>query len=55
MDSYARMAKIVQFLDEHFQDQPSLEQLAQLTGLSPTHFHREFQRWIGVSPKDFVQ
>lgn len=55
MDSYARMAKIIQYLDEHFQDQPSLEQLAQLAGLSPTHFHREFQRWIGVSPKDFVQ
>lgn len=55
MDSYARMANIIQYLDEHFQDQPSLEQLAQLTGLSSTHFHREFQKWIGISPKDFVQ
>ena len=55
MDSYARMAKIIQYLDEHFHEQPSLDDLSRLAGLSPTHFHREFQKWIGVSPKDFVQ
>ncbi len=55
MTSKARMARIIQYLDTHFRDQPSLEVLAQLVELSPNHFHREFVRWVGITPKDFVQ
>ncbi len=54
--SYSKkMARIIQYLDENYQEQPGLEQLAEIAGLSPYHFHRQFTSWVGVTPKDFVQ
>lgn len=29
--------------------------MAKVAGLSVSHFHRLFQRWAGVTPKDFLQ
>lgn len=55
MGRYERMARIIHFLEQQFREQPSLMELADLAGLSPTHFHREFKTWVGISPKDFVQ
>lgn len=34
---------------------PSLSDLAQALGLSPSHLQRVFQAWAGVSPKRFAQ
>jgi len=55
MTSYARMARILRWLDEHASSQPTLAEMASLAGLGESHFHREFVRWTGVTPKDFVQ
>jgi len=55
MSGYERMDRIIRWLDEHYAEQPTLAQLAALAGLSEFHFHREFVRWTGVTPKDFVQ
>ena len=55
MNRYDRMARIIQFLEDRFEEQPCLAELAHVAGLSPTHFHREFTTWVGISPKDFVQ
>lgn len=55
MNSYARMERIVRWLDEHALEQPSLGDLAELAGLGESQFHREFVRWTGVTPKAFVQ
>ena len=52
---YARIESAIRYLDEHFQDQPSLNDLADVAGLSPYHFQRLFQRWAGISPKRFLQ
>jgi AraC-like DNA-binding protein len=38
------------FLDEHFAERVSLQDLAQLTGLSPYYLHRSFCRKIGMPP-----
>jgi AraC family transcriptional regulator of adaptative response/methylated-DNA-[protein]-cysteine methyltransferase len=55
MSDYERIARIIQYLQEHYNDQPSLAALARQAGLSPSHFHRLFTRWAGITPKDFLQ
>jgi len=55
LKDYARIETAIRYLDEHFQDQPSLNDLAEVAGLSPYHFQRVFQRWAGISPKRFLQ
>lgn len=52
---YARIERAIRFLDDDFRDQPSLERVAAAAGLSEYHFHRLFSRWVGVTPKRFLQ
>lgn len=52
---YLRMAEIIHYLNDHYAEQPTLEQLAHAAGLSPFHFQRKFTDWVGVSPKSFLQ
>lgn len=52
---YRRMESILDWLVEHFDSQPSLEEIAARAGLTPFHFQRLFSRWVGLSPKKFVQ
>lgn len=49
------MERIIRWLDDYFCEQPSLETLAKRAQLSASRFQREFQRWIGIPPKDFVR
>jgi AraC family transcriptional regulator of adaptative response/methylated-DNA-[protein]-cysteine methyltransferase len=39
----------------HADEQPSLSDVADRHGLSPSHFQRVFQRRVGLSPKRFLQ
>lgn len=55
MSDFERIAKVIRYLDENHSQQPSLNELARAAGLSDFHFHRLFQRWAGVTPKDFLQ
>lgn len=50
-----RVQAALDYLQDHYQDQPSLEDVADTVGLSPHHFQREFTRFVGISPKKFVQ
>lgn len=52
---YQRIAQAITFLQENYQTQPSLDELAAELHLSPFHLQRLFTRWAGVSPKRFVQ
>lgn len=52
---YQRIHKVIAHLGSHYQDQPSLEDISSLMGLSPWHFQRLFQRWAGLTPKQFLQ
>lgn len=54
-DDYERIEQAIQYLEEHFREQPSLQQVAASLGLSEFHFQRIFTRWAGVSPKRFLQ
>jgi AraC family transcriptional regulator of adaptative response/methylated-DNA-[protein]-cysteine methyltransferase len=54
-DDYLRIEQAILYLENHYQDQPSLEVVAAKIGLSEYHFQRLFTRWAGVSPKRFLQ
>lgn len=50
---YTRMGDALNFLLETRELRPSLNEVADHVGLSPSHFQRVFTRWVGVSPKKF--
>ena len=52
---YARVTAALDYLTEHWRAQPDLDAAARAAGLSPHHFQRVFTRWVGTSPKKFVQ
>ncbi len=52
---YGRIEAAIHFLEENFQEQPSLAEVAAHVGLSEYHFQRLFSRWAGTSPKRFLQ
>ena len=49
------IAAAIRHLVENWQDQPALDELAGVAGMSPFHFQRLFTQWAGISPKRFLQ
>lgn len=54
-DDYARIEQVIYYLEKHAAQQPSLSEIAQNIHLSEYHFQRLFTRWVGISPKRFLQ
>ncbi len=52
---YVRIAGALAWLAERRDAQPDLGALADAAGLSPSHLQRVFTRWVGISPKRFLQ
>jgi AraC family transcriptional regulator, regulatory protein of adaptative response / methylated-DNA-[protein]-cysteine methyltransferase len=52
---YDRVEQALAFLHENFHRQPTLEEIATSISLSEYHFQRLFSRWVGISPKRFLQ
>ncbi|KQS93077.1 methylated-DNA--[protein]-cysteine S-methyltransferase [Chryseobacterium sp. Leaf394] len=52
---YQRIAKAIDYIKNHFQLQPNLDEVAEFVGLSPAHFQKMFTDWAGTSPKKFLQ
>ena len=52
---YNRIEKAIKFLENNFSSQPGLKDIAAHIGLSEYHFQRLFSRWVGISPKRFLQ
>lgn len=55
MNDYNRVAKVIQFLDQHHISQPSVAEMASVASLSESHLHKLFQRWAGTTPKAFLK
>ncbi|GHM99554.1 methylated-DNA--protein-cysteine methyltransferase [Cytophagales bacterium WSM2-2] len=53
--NYQRIESAIRFLEENFQRQPELDEVAERVHLSPFHFQRIFTEWAGISPKRFLQ
>ncbi len=52
---YTRIEQAINFIETHRRDQPGLDDIARAVHLSPFHFQRLFSRWVGISPKRFLQ
>ena len=44
-DDYLRIKQAILYLENHYVDQPSLDEVAANIGLSEYHFQRLFTRW----------
>lgn len=53
--NYNRIAAAIEYINTHFRQQPSLEELAAQVHISPFHFQRLFSEWAGTTPKKFLQ
>lgn len=53
--NYSRIAKAIEYIQQNYTEQPTLEEIAENVHLSPFHFQRMFTDWAGVSPKKFLQ
>jgi len=53
-EDYERIEQAIEFLENNFQDQPSLDEIAASVHLSKYHFQRLFKRWAGVTPAQFT-
>ncbi|MFQ5640255.1 MAG: methylated-DNA--[protein]-cysteine S-methyltransferase [bacterium] len=52
---YQRIEQAIRFLENNLHRQPSLQEVAQSVYVSEHHFQRLFSRWVGISPKRFLQ
>lgn len=52
---YEIVRRAIEFLTEHWREQPSLERLAAGVGMNPLALQKLFTRWCGLSPKAFIQ
>jgi AraC family transcriptional regulator, regulatory protein of adaptative response / methylated-DNA-[protein]-cysteine methyltransferase len=53
--NYKRIEKAIAYLEANFLKQPSLDEVAEESSVSPFHFQRLFTEWAGISPKRFLQ
>jgi len=54
-DDYARIEQVIYYLEKNASRQPVLSEIAEHIHLSEYHFQRLFTRWVGISPKRFLQ
>jgi AraC family transcriptional regulator of adaptative response/methylated-DNA-[protein]-cysteine methyltransferase len=52
---YCLVEQAIEYLDARRDNQPSLGEVAEAVHLSEYHFQRLFARWVGISPKRFLQ
>ena len=52
---YATIAESIRYIETHRRNQPTLAEVAANVNLSEYHFQRLFTRWVGISPKRFLQ
>jgi len=52
---YERVERAIRFLHGSYRHQPDLRAVARSAHLSEYHFQRLFTRWVGISPKRFLQ
>jgi AraC family transcriptional regulator of adaptative response/methylated-DNA-[protein]-cysteine methyltransferase len=54
-DDYALIEQVIHYLQKNADHQPDLREIAASVHLSEFHLQRLFTRWVGISPKRFLQ
>jgi AraC family transcriptional regulator of adaptative response/methylated-DNA-[protein]-cysteine methyltransferase len=54
-DDYKMVRNVIEAISNNWRDHPSLDELANSVGYSPTQMQKTFTRWAGLSPKAFLQ
>jgi AraC family transcriptional regulator of adaptative response/methylated-DNA-[protein]-cysteine methyltransferase len=54
-EDYTRIKQVIFFIVKNANRQPDLQEIAEHIHLSEYHLQRLFTRWVGVSPKRFLQ
>jgi AraC-like DNA-binding protein len=49
-----RLRPAIRYMDEHFQENPTLSQLAASVHLAPTYFHRLFRNAMATTPFAYI-
>ena len=52
---FERIETIIKYIEQNFKQQPELKNISDHVGLSEFHLQRLFKRWVGISPKRFLQ
>ncbi|MEM1442993.1 MAG: AraC family transcriptional regulator [Verrucomicrobiota bacterium] len=51
---FGNLQKAIEFIDSHYIDEISIDQLADLAGVSVPHFNRLFRKILRLSPMEYV-
>ncbi|MDX1808168.1 MAG: methylated-DNA--[protein]-cysteine S-methyltransferase [Sulfurospirillaceae bacterium] len=51
---YKQIEKAIRYIDHHFKEQPSIDDIAKNIGMSKFYFIRIFKEYVGVTPKQFL-
>ena len=54
-DDYEVVRRILAVITEHWRRHPSIDEIAQAVGSTPTEVHHLFRRWCGLTPMAFMQ
>src|SRR2546423_12336176 len=52
---YDSVRRAIAFISEHWRAQPTIEAMAEASGVTPDELHHLFRRWAGLTPKAFLQ
>jgi AraC family transcriptional regulator, regulatory protein of adaptative response / methylated-DNA-[protein]-cysteine methyltransferase len=52
---YQRIEQAIRYIEQNFQRQPTLKEIAEEVNLSEFHFDRMFTKWAGTSPQRFMR
>ena len=50
-----RLRRAMQFVEAHIDEPINLERLAAVVRMSPFHFHRQFKRSTGLTPREYIR
>ncbi|WP_420547309.1 methylated-DNA--[protein]-cysteine S-methyltransferase [Curvivirga sp.] len=53
-NSYDKVAQALEFIADHWDEQPELSEIATQVRMNEFNFQKLFSEWVGISPKKFI-